>query len=197
MCKNEGANPGNPPSKKNPRSEGTPHSRRPRTSTPPFLCGVPSEHTYALGCSSQGDAPSAPLTDGVGSVLDREVYFPLAGYAGPGFHTWPSGHFPHDPDPKRLRGGQAATVAGYAGPGFHNWPSGHIPQATDPKPRPRIRSPTQKTFGETFGEARAATVVSSFASKHRAAPGSATPAREEPWRTRHYPRATDTKRLRR
>ena len=36
-----------------------------------------------------GDTPSAPLTDGVGSVLDREVYFPLAGYAGPGFHTWP------------------------------------------------------------------------------------------------------------
>ena len=35
------------------------------------------------------DAPSGPLTDGVGSVLDREVYFPLAGYAGPGFHTWP------------------------------------------------------------------------------------------------------------
>ena len=28
-------------------------------------------------------------------------------------------------------------------------------------------------------------------------PGSATPATEEPWRTRHYPRAADTKRLRR
>ena len=37
-----------------------------------------------------------PLTDGVGSVLDREVYFPLAGYAGPGFHTWPSGHIHQD-----------------------------------------------------------------------------------------------------
>ena len=35
------------------------------------------------------DAPSAPLTDGVGSVLDWEVYFPLAGSAGPGFPTWP------------------------------------------------------------------------------------------------------------
>ena len=33
--------------------------------------------------------PSAPQTDGVGSVLDWEVYFPLAGYAGPSFHTWP------------------------------------------------------------------------------------------------------------
>jgi hypothetical protein len=43
---------------------------------------------------------SAPLTDGVGSVLDREVDFPLAGYAGPGFHTWPSGHIPQDPDLK-------------------------------------------------------------------------------------------------
>ena len=93
-------------------------------------------------------------------MLDREVYFPLTGYAGPGFHTWPSGH---------------------------------IPQDTAPNPLPRIRSPTQKTFGE----ARAATVVSSFALKDRAAPGSATPATEEPWRTRHYPRATDTKRLRR
>jgi hypothetical protein len=79
-------------------------------------------------------------------VLDREVDFPLAGYAGPGFHTWPSGH---------------------------------IPQDTDPNPRPRIRSPTQKTFGETFGEACAATVASGFASKDQAAPGSATPATEE------------------
>jgi hypothetical protein len=169
-------------------------------------------------------------------VLDREVYFPLAGYAGPGFHTWPSGHIPqatdpkpllrirphakktfgeafgaatgvsdpsyrrkrhsgaraplpHDPDTKRLRGGQAATVAGHVGPGFHNWPSGHIPQATDTRPRPRIRSPTQKTFGETFGEACAATVVSSFASKDRAAPGPATPATEEKdtlARARHF-----------
>ena len=44
----------------------------------------------------RGLAPSEPLTDGVGSVLNREVYFPLAGYAGPGFHTWPSGHIPQD-----------------------------------------------------------------------------------------------------
>jgi hypothetical protein len=36
-------------------------------------------------------------------VLDREVYFPLAGYAGPGFHTWPSGHIPQDPDLKPFR----------------------------------------------------------------------------------------------
>ncbi len=26
------------------------------TSTLPFLCGVPSEHTNSLGCGSQGDA---------------------------------------------------------------------------------------------------------------------------------------------
>ena len=34
-------------------------------------------------------AHSGPLTDEVGSVLDRAVYFPLAGYAGPGFQNWP------------------------------------------------------------------------------------------------------------
>ena len=34
--------------------------------------------------------------DWTGSVLDSEVYFPLAGYDGPGFHTWPSGHIPQD-----------------------------------------------------------------------------------------------------
>ena len=29
-------------------------------------------------------------------MLDREVYFPLAGYAGPGFHNWLSGHIPQN-----------------------------------------------------------------------------------------------------
>ena len=60
------------------------------------LCGVPSERGFLFPGDSQGlhpglvcDAPSAPLTDGVGSVLDWEVYFPLAGSAGPGFHNWP------------------------------------------------------------------------------------------------------------
>jgi hypothetical protein len=47
-------------------------------------------------------ALSGPLTDGVGSVLDREVDFPLAGYAGPGSHTWPSGHIPQDTAPNPL-----------------------------------------------------------------------------------------------
>ena len=61
-------------------------------------------------------------------------------------------------------GGTAATVAGDVGPGFHHWPPGHIPQDTDPKLLFRTRSPTQNTFGETFGEARATTVESSFAS---------------------------------
>ena len=110
-------------------------------------------------------APTAPLTDGVGSVLDWEVYFPLAGCAGPGFHTWPGsadvlvGEYetasPHPvPWQKDVRrGGDAATVAGVAGPGFHNWPSGHIPQDTAPKPLFRIRSPGKKTFGEVFGAA--------------------------------------------
>ena len=44
------------------------------------LYGVPSERTDSLGRGSQGIAsglvcvaPSEPLTDGVGSVLDREV----------------------------------------------------------------------------------------------------------------------------
>jgi hypothetical protein len=97
-------------------------------------------------------------------VLDREVCFPLAGYAGPGFHTWPSGH---------------------------------IPQDTAPNPLLRIRPHAKKTFGETFGEACAATVAFGIASKDRAAPGSATPATEEPWRTRHFPHDPDTKRLRR
>lgn len=51
-----------------------------------LFCRVDSQGLHlGLVC----DAPSAPLTDGVGSVLDREVYFPLAGSAGPGFPTWP------------------------------------------------------------------------------------------------------------
>ena len=29
-------------------------------------------------------------------MLGREVYFPLAGYAGTGFHTWPPSHIPQD-----------------------------------------------------------------------------------------------------
>jgi hypothetical protein len=112
-----------------------------------------------------GFAPAAPLTDGVGSVLDWEVDFPLAGYAGPGFHTWPSGQIPQATAPKPLfrirppakktfgEAFGAATVAGYAGPGFHTWPSGQIPQATAPKPLLRIRSTAKKTFGEAFGAA--------------------------------------------
>ena len=35
-------------------------------------------------------------------MLDREVYFPLAGYGGPGFHTWPPGHNPQDTAPNPL-----------------------------------------------------------------------------------------------
>ena len=47
-------------------------------------------------------APSGPLTEGVGSVLDREVYFPLSGYDGPSFHNWPAGHIPQDTAPNPL-----------------------------------------------------------------------------------------------
>ena len=57
-----------------------------------------ASRSFGLACP----APSAPLTDGVGSVLDREVYFPLAGYAGPGFHTWPPSHIPQDTAPNPL-----------------------------------------------------------------------------------------------
>ena len=35
-------------------------------------------------------------------MLDKEVYFPLSGYDGPGFHNWPSGHIPQDTAPKPL-----------------------------------------------------------------------------------------------
>ena len=69
----------------------------------------------------------------------------VAGSAGPGFHTWPSGHIPQDTasnplfrirSPAKQTFGEAfgaATVAGSAGPGFHNWPSGHIPQDNGPE----------------------------------------------------------------
>ena len=105
----------------------------------------------------------------------------VAGYAGPGFHTWPQAtslktririrffasgpllkkrsaprpgsatHGYRNPDTKQRTGGKAATVAGDAGPGFHNWPPGHIPQDTDPNPLLRSRAPAQKTFGATTG----------------------------------------------
>ena len=95
----------------------------------------------------------------------REVNFSLVGSAGPGFHTWPSGHIPQDtaakllfrirPPAKKTFGEAfgAATVAGSAGPGFHTWPSGHISQDTAAKPLLRIRPPGKKTFGEAFGAA--------------------------------------------
>ena len=31
--------------------------------------------------------PFSAVTEGVGSVLDREVYFPLSGHVGPGLHN--------------------------------------------------------------------------------------------------------------
>ena len=50
------------PGKTNPRSEGTPHSREPRTSTPAHaLCGVPSEHTDSVGCGVPRAMPWAGM----------------------------------------------------------------------------------------------------------------------------------------
>ena len=63
--------------------------------------------------------------------------FPLAGYAGPGFHNWPGSadvlvgeYETGDSHPKKtfVEALGAAAAAGSAGPGFHTWPSGHIPQ---------------------------------------------------------------------
>ena len=85
------------------------------------------------------DALSAPLTDGVGSVLDWEVYFPLAGYAGPGFHNLPSGHIPQD--------NGSETASSHPAPwqkdvrrGVRRRDRGQRPMATvDPNPKPRRR----------------------------------------------------------
>ena len=125
-------------------------------------------------------AHSGPLTDEVGSVLDRAVYFPLAGYAGPGFQNWPGsadvlvGEYEtgdshpkkkafgaatgvSDPRLQKIRirnngaGGQAAAVAGYGGPGFHTWPTGHILQTPDTNSLIRPRSFAKKSFGAATG----------------------------------------------
>ena len=94
-------------------------------------------------------------------MLDWEVDFPLAGYAGPVSTLGPGALTSSSastkpllrirPHAKKTFG--AATVAGYVGPGFHNWPQSHIPQDTNPKPLLRIRSRAKKTFGEAFGAA--------------------------------------------
>ena len=52
----QGANPGNPPGKRDLRSEGTPHSLRVSDIDHGLPSGVPSEHTYSRGCGSQGVA---------------------------------------------------------------------------------------------------------------------------------------------
>ena len=76
-----------------------------------------------------GDAPSWPLTDGVGSVLDREVYFPLAGYAGPGFHTWPGSadvlvgeYETDDSHPKKTFGEAFGAATGVSDPRLQKTP---------------------------------------------------------------------------
>ena len=45
---------------------------------------------------------SQPITTFPIPCPRREVYFPLAGYAGPGFHNWSSGHILQDTDTKPL-----------------------------------------------------------------------------------------------
>jgi hypothetical protein len=83
-------------------------------------------------------------------------------------------------------GGAAATVAGYAGPGFHTWPSSHIPQDPDLKPFLCIRPHTKKDVRRGVGR------------RDRGQRPTATKdPNTKPLRRRHYPRATDTKRLRR
>ncbi len=86
------------------------------------------------GCFCRGDSQgctlgwyarpiSGPLTDGVESVLDREVYFPLAGYAGPGFHTWPGSadvlvgeYETGDSHPKKMFGETFGAATGVSEP---------------------------------------------------------------------------------
>ena len=52
-----------------PRSEGTPHSLRVSDIGPGLtLCGVPSEHTYSLGCGSQGECPGLVCVAPLGQI---------------------------------------------------------------------------------------------------------------------------------
>ena len=69
------------------------------------------------------------------------------------------------PDTKSPSRRQRRHCSQVCRPRFPHLAPSHIPQATDPKLLFRTRTPTQNTFGEAFGEARAATVESGFASK--------------------------------
>ena len=97
-------------------------------------------------------APAAPLTDGVGSVLDWEVDFPLAPVSTIGLRatslktTAPNPLLRSRSHAKKTFGEAfgAATVAGYAGPGFHTWPSGHIPQDNGSETASPHPAPCQK-----------------------------------------------------
>ena len=85
-------------------------------------------------------------------MLDWEVDFPLAGYAGPVSTLGPGALTSSSastkpllrirPHAKKTFG--AATVAGYAGPGFHNWPPGHIPQDNGSETASPHPAPCQK-----------------------------------------------------
>ena len=94
-----GCNPGNSPGKTNLRSEGTPHSLRVSDIDPGPMPKRRSERRSAPrpGSATHGYKRSGYETDGAGGDAAT-----VAGYAGPGFHTWPSGHIPQDTAPKPL-----------------------------------------------------------------------------------------------
>ena len=122
----------------------------------------------------------------------REVNFPLAGSAGPGFHTWPSGHISQDngsettsshpvPCQKDVRRGvRRRDCSRVRGPRFPHLAlrphlSRHGCETASSHP-----APGKKTFGEAFGEA---TVAGS------AGPGFHT------WPSGHIPQETAAKPL--
>ena len=88
-----GCNPGNSPGKTNLRSEGTPHSLRVSDIDPGPMPKRRSERRSARrpGSATHGYKRSEYETDGAGGDAAT-----VAGYAGPGFHNWPSGHIPQD-----------------------------------------------------------------------------------------------------
>ena len=76
-------------------------------------------------------------------MLDWEVYFPLAGYVGPGFHTWPGSadvlvgeYETGDSHPKKTFGEAFGAATGVSDPSYRRTgahaplPSGHRYETT-------------------------------------------------------------------